>query len=512
MTPEKAIALSEDQAQRLITFYGKAENEILTEINRAVLKGEDLKYLNTMKSNIKGILNQLRDGGRTWCEEAIPETYSAGMDFADKQIENLGLAEGFGAIHQQASQVLAEASFNRLEDVTTMIGRSTDDIYRELSLESVRGAVVGYNTYGQAATKIKRQLKDRGITGFKDKNGKMWNMKAYAAMVARTTTMEAHLAGTSNRLMEKGHDLVKVSSHSNSCPLCKPYQGAILSLSGTDKNYPSLQSAKDKGLFHPNCRHAYGLAVDLSVDTTDYGPKVNSEDVMHSSVVKENIERINRSSIPNNLLSGADRKRYFTDKGHSVTDLDNLQSVLNDYGAGGTTQLHAEFAILDALQSKSKLGAILNDQIELETSLHEYWASKAKASDVRLYRKGTLGKDVESWSSNEEGADMGGGGIGYDHRTTFAERKKEGYRVLGGGSKTMGAPGEGEITLIKIGAKPTPVKVAKAEVKAELATSQLDELARFNKEMTEAIQSGNTAKIPDLVKIHQANMEELGGS
>jgi hypothetical protein len=91
------------------------------------------------------------------------------------------------------------------------------------------------------------------VTGFKDRSGKMWNMRTYTEMVARTTTAEAHLQGTANRLVEQGHDLMKVSTHRGACELCQPWQGKILSITGKTEGYPTLEEAKAAGLFHPNC-------------------------------------------------------------------------------------------------------------------------------------------------------------------------------------------------------------------------------------------------------------------
>ena len=97
--------------------------------------------------------------------------------------------------------MLAENAFQRLEDVAQVIGRQVNDIYRELALENVRGTVVGYDTWKQTAKRYREQLAERGVTGFKDRSGKMWNMRTYTEMVARTTTMQAHLEGTANRLV-----------------------------------------------------------------------------------------------------------------------------------------------------------------------------------------------------------------------------------------------------------------------------------------------------------------------
>ncbi len=213
---------SDAEINRLVKFYEQAEREILDRINRALLRANKTEYLVQMKREIEAILQQLREGNRTWCTEAIPRVYSQGLYSADAMLKDTGTTgkAGFGAIHQQAAQVLAENAYQRFEDVVQVIGRQGNDIYRELALENVRGTVVGYDTWKQTAKRYREQLAERGVTGFKDRSGKMWNMRTYTEMVARTTTMEAHLQGTVNRLVEQGHDLVKVSTHRGACELC----------------------------------------------------------------------------------------------------------------------------------------------------------------------------------------------------------------------------------------------------------------------------------------------------
>jgi len=267
---------SDAEINRLVKFYEQVEREILDRINRALLRGNQTEYLAAMKKNVEAILQQLREGNRTWCEQAIPRVYTEGLRNADAMLKDVGVSvkAGFGAIHQQAAQVLAENAFQRLEDVAQVIGRQVNDIYRELALENVRGAVVGYDTWQQTARRFREQLAERGVTGFKDRSGRMWNMRTYTEMVARTTTMQAHLEGTANRLVEQGHDLVKVSTHRGACELCQPWQGKILSITGKTKGYPTLEEAKAAGLFHPNCRHAYGLYIDLDKEIEELDKEV----------------------------------------------------------------------------------------------------------------------------------------------------------------------------------------------------------------------------------------------
>lgn len=263
--PADVRQFSEAEATRLVQFYETAEREILDRLNRALLRGNKTEYLTMMKENIEAILNQLRAGNRTWCTEAIPRVYSQGLFSADAMLKDadVSMKAGFGAIHQQAAQVLAENTFESLDRVAQLIGRRTEGIYRDLALENIRGSVAGYDTWKQVAKNYREQLAERGVTGFQDAAGRNRSMRSYAEMVARTSTMEAHLQGTANRLLEQGHDLVKVSTHSGACELCQPWQGEVLSLTGKTPGYPTIQEARAAGLFHPNCLHAYGLHIDL---------------------------------------------------------------------------------------------------------------------------------------------------------------------------------------------------------------------------------------------------------
>lgn len=258
--------LSDAQAQRLIRLYGDAEREILTEINRLLLKDPEsesysLNWQKTLLQRVQQIRGDLLKGSRTWCQEAIPDSYMKGMEWADKDPLMGGKAiPGFGSIHQQAAQVLAENTYNRLQDVGQVVGRKVDDLARAISLEASKGSVLGYQTTKQAAKRIKADLAEKGITGFVDKAGRSWNMSRYTAVLAQETTNGTFRQGSINRYQEHGHDLVRISRHTKSCPRCVPWEGRTLSLSGNDHDYPSLAEAQGAGLLHVGCLHVLSLA------------------------------------------------------------------------------------------------------------------------------------------------------------------------------------------------------------------------------------------------------------
>jgi hypothetical protein len=184
-----------------------------------------------------------------------------GVAWADADpLAGMKVLAGFGSIHQQAVEVLADNAYSRLQDVNNVVGRRVDDVFRQVALDHAKGSVIGYQTTKQTAKRIREDLAERGITGFVDKAGHEWDMRRYAKVLAQETTNGAFRQGTINRLQEHGHDLVRLSSHSGSCPKCTPWEGRTLSLSGADPEHPSVDTARGEGVFHVGCLHVLSLA------------------------------------------------------------------------------------------------------------------------------------------------------------------------------------------------------------------------------------------------------------
>jgi len=254
------MTLSEAQAQRLIRLYSDAERELLLELSMALLKGNSTANLRALLQNTRKIRSDLLAGGREWCEQAIPALYTSALAEVDDVLGSAG--GGFGTLHQQAMQVLAENAYGRLQQVDQIVGRRIDDIYRDMALEAIRGDVAGYQTWKQTAKLYREKLAEKGITGFVDAAGKEWNLKTYSEMVARTTTRETMIQGTANRLLEHGHDLAEIvgGMAKNTCQICRSWVGRVISLTGETPGYPTLADARAAGLFHANCTHNIAIA------------------------------------------------------------------------------------------------------------------------------------------------------------------------------------------------------------------------------------------------------------
>lgn len=167
-----------------------------------------------------------------------------------------GTAVAFGGVHEQAVAVLAENMSQRLGLARATVGRRADDAFRKAALKETALGLVEGSTRPEVSDRLRARLVREGVTdattGFVDKAGRRWGLERYTRMVAMTTTREAQTAATANRLVERGQDLVTISSHRTETPLCKRYEGKTFSLTGRTAGYPVIDVLPP---FHPGCWH-----------------------------------------------------------------------------------------------------------------------------------------------------------------------------------------------------------------------------------------------------------------
>jgi hypothetical protein len=252
--------LNEAEASRVIKLYSDAEKQILALINSGLLNPYQVGFLKGKLAEADKILGYLNQGSKQWTQEMVNDMYGAGVKFAGItagiELSEKVLANKF---HLEAMNVLANNVYGRLDEITGIVGRRIDDIYRSVALESIKSNVAGFDSLSKAAKNIREQLASQGITGFVDKAGKQWDMTTYSDMVARTTTMETFRQGTTNQYLADGIDLVQFNTavSPTTCEACKRWIGKIVSLTGKTPGYPTLQDAIDDGMLHPRCIHSY---------------------------------------------------------------------------------------------------------------------------------------------------------------------------------------------------------------------------------------------------------------
>lgn len=139
--------------------------------------------------------------------------------------------------------------------------RKMDDVYRQTIFKSQMYVNNGAMTVNQAVDMATKDFLDKGINCITYKNGRKVNISSYAEMSIRTANQRVTLMGEGIKRDEYGVHTVITSNHTNTCPLCLPWQGRVLiddvysKGSSKEGRYPLLSEAMALGFLHPNCRH-----------------------------------------------------------------------------------------------------------------------------------------------------------------------------------------------------------------------------------------------------------------
>ncbi|MER7145991.1 phage minor capsid protein [Streptomyces xanthochromogenes] len=277
----------EDLSTGVRDLYADAEQRLLGIVARQLADGYDapgwatakLRDVQALRRGAQGVVDALGSAVRLDVFDAVAEAYNVGA--------RAGLAE-LGALHDDDLRRIAESTPNTravdrlaaetIELVTQThrgILRGVEDGYRQVIAEVSATPLLGVDTRRQATQRAMEQFSDRGLRTFVDRSGRAWQMTSYAEMATRTATGRAAVEGHGDRLRAAGLDLVIVSNAPHECPLCKPFEGRVLSLDGPDGSRTvevehatvddelvrvdilgSVDEARRRGFQHPNCRHS----------------------------------------------------------------------------------------------------------------------------------------------------------------------------------------------------------------------------------------------------------------
>ena len=248
-----------EQIQQLIGIYRQGFEEVLRIIIEKDAKGQWTRYHKDLMLGIQAVLRQLDEHADQWIAQTVWQSYSQATADTAAFLMGAGMAAAetpaFAQVHQRAIDVLAQNMSGNLRDATQFVGRTTHDTFRRVGIEATTRKYAAGATVRDMKKEVIRRLVDQGQTAMIDRAGRRWRLDSYAGMVARTTTREAASVATLNTCREFGLDLVQISQHYPTCPLCAPIQGKVYSISGEDKRYPRYTD-EVRIPKHPNCLHS----------------------------------------------------------------------------------------------------------------------------------------------------------------------------------------------------------------------------------------------------------------
>ncbi|MFF2014011.1 phage minor capsid protein [Streptomyces sp. NPDC058195] len=277
----------EDLAAGTRDLYAVAEGRLLRLIARQLADGYDspqwaerkLAAVSALRRSSQAVVDQLDQAVTLEVFEMTAEAYNVG--------HRAGVAE-LGALSDDARRLvdeitpqaqavdrLAAETVDRVTATHRSILRAVVDQFRAIVAQVAAVPLLGTGTRRQATQQAMQRFADEGITSFVDRSGRHWKLTSYAEMAVRTGVARAATEGHMRTLEAAGVDLVIVSSAPRECPLCRPWESQVLTISGPDGARMvevehavndgrmvrvhvagSLDEARRGGLQHPNCRHS----------------------------------------------------------------------------------------------------------------------------------------------------------------------------------------------------------------------------------------------------------------
>lgn len=295
MTPDVVVR---DTVRALET----AERDIITLIKRRLSYGQNVPAWATHRlAETRDLLTEVRVlladtlPGQATVDEFLQEAWRVGVDWADRDLAavqtrlttsvapNLPVPTvGQSRVPRQLLALMQESN-TALQGLPTVMLRSTADVYRQAVLEAVTRQATGTVSLGEAVKQVTDRLAQSGIRGFVDRSGRQWRASTYARMALRTAYSRAANDARLGRYTDRGVRLVIVSDAYRECPLCRPWEGAVLTIGeGVAPDgvsvAGSVADARAAGLQHPGCRHLLNAYVPgLTRRPVNPDPQASSE-------------------------------------------------------------------------------------------------------------------------------------------------------------------------------------------------------------------------------------------
>ncbi|GAA2456996.1 phage minor capsid protein [Streptomyces macrosporus] len=279
--------MAEDLARTVAVLYEEAELVLIERIRAALAAGLEsplwaelkARAIGDLAAGVQAVIDALAADATDATRQAVAEAYQRGMQAAVAELGAVGVGQAAAAAEAvpagAAVDRLAAAAVQETSSVHQRILRVSVDAYRDVITRASAAPLTGANTRRQAAQRALDKFAARGITGFIDARGRAWDMVTYAEMATRSAVGRAAVQAHTDRLGAAGIDLVRVSRAPEECPLCRPWEGKVLTRDGaggartvqvrhatddtrmlTVRVSGSLPEARTAGLLHPNCRHS----------------------------------------------------------------------------------------------------------------------------------------------------------------------------------------------------------------------------------------------------------------
>lgn len=244
-------------------------------------------YWTKVSAAIDQEYNIMQRALQQWAKEALPGEYAAQIANAVEELAKaekmvISAADVVARVEAQKSTVAITARLGReaVVDMASAISSGKKLTHKLLKAtqqtvldESVMNSELG-KAYEQGDIRLFKELLYDNRPETKawfdminegklvEVNGRHYQPDYYAELVARTKFHDVQSQATQATAEYVGSDLVQVSNHNTTTPLCMEHEGQVYSISGEHPDYPPLT---DTPPFHPNCLHTLHVVFEWAL-------------------------------------------------------------------------------------------------------------------------------------------------------------------------------------------------------------------------------------------------------
>ncbi len=274
--------------KQLIEIYTTAQNQLFETIAKKAAVGSPATFQRSMLKEVTAILDNLSIESELWAVENIEPMYLDGIRQArentkarykvsDEYLESIGKisSKAFSVINQKAIEAMLTENIASLSIANASLAKNIRD--------TIATKIATGETVKQTSKRITEQIYGSGIVNkdgiakgkisIKCKDGKVRNYEPskYAETVARSATQETTNTALDNERKRVGSDIIGMTSHFPTCPVCAPLQGRWYSAEPDNKEYPYIRGSNGAwksgyNLVHPNCRHRFFIVITALED------------------------------------------------------------------------------------------------------------------------------------------------------------------------------------------------------------------------------------------------------
>lgn len=276
MPKQQGLIPLRERVKEIEKTYYAAEKEIAERLFSFDIENyREIKAIE-IQQRINKLIENLNRKAVRWAKNSVPEAYKKSHDISRTRLEILGKEESDefdNKIHERSMDGQADKTMNDFikanmsiqTNIATFLflakrayqGLEQFQAFDLRDEEIIAGllddAMAKGETRGYAYKAVREHFRQRfGEAQFIRINARNYEMKHYARLVARTRLRVAQSEAVKNTCQQFNNDLVEISAHGTTTPICLPYEGNVYSISGNDRQYPFLDAWPP---FHPNCMH-----------------------------------------------------------------------------------------------------------------------------------------------------------------------------------------------------------------------------------------------------------------